>query len=932
MADNDSKPVEPCWVEDSKGLNRKHLSWQVAVTAGFGPGKLGLSEGVEPRCLKRGRALASQHKLEGLFEEGVASLREYLQHEGRALRVLNRVARATSWFAGEGMEDMVGPVGGSGSSQRALEAGIQTDVLATSRTIVRHLGLELDSERAFVGLLDHTSRTFDVAVADDKREQQPTQEDLRSLGRLVRNASLAGWSVNAKSGFLSGDIEAEGEQQRLRGWFHFVQGWQHRSVVCAPLLAELGDGDGLRVIPIGTLCFEDGRENHFDEEDLLFLLLSAKIVASRILSNRRWHGVEQAIRHSLDRTNLSEPGEFQELAERMLVDAIKDLRGASDGAIVEYFPGTSSPLVGLAVHGANKTDKALAPEDIGAILSDGSLTLQACETEREVVWPLGPRDYQEATTARIFAGVVSTIVVPIPDPSTGAVIGALTIESSASVFDAETGGDRPIPVKQSLEEQQRSVEETDVKHLRLEPFTFYENSAEALYLRRIAKSLGYVLAAKRRRRSPTDTGGSLRLGKYYLPKGSKWIRKMLKAVNLAKIAGSRLPVVLIGERGTGKALLARAIHDGDAVRNDRPFVIFDASAHPPDLIESALFGHAEGAFTGARKSRIGKLEEAEGGTLFIDELQNMTPQIQAKLLVALQERRFVPVGSDEEKAVKIEAKLIFGTNADSLDDLVRRWEAGRDYEGVSRGVLLPDLRDRIDGVQIRVPALRAVVDGKLARFSRMLQHLGKRALEELKSDDGFLHHANRETSEGSFREQDLDGQEDVELLFTTGAIDLLFAHAWPGNFRELHTVLSLTILKSVRDRPLPRRRGNSKRKIRIRDVDVPERIRTASARGSEPPRASTLDRDYVLPSGPGPNDPWGIGKGLLDYLLEPRRKREVFVFVRSQLPQDRWSEVSDGKVLKFLRSLKSDGLATMVGKGPATRWCLVRELGASRAR
>ena len=159
---------------------------------------------------------------------------------------------------------------------------------------------------------------------------------------------------------------------------------------------------------------------------------------------------------------------------------------------------------------------------------------------------------------------------------------------------------------------------------------------------------------------------------------------------IRKVSQSTSPVLVIGDTGTGKELVARAIHF-KGLRREKAFVPVDCSALTPTLVESELFGHIKGAFTGADHSKRGLLQTAQEGTIFLDEIGELPLFLQAKLLRALQEKEIRPVGSTE--GIQIDVRVIAATNRD-LD------------AGVRRGTFRQDLYFRLNVVQIRLPALR----------------------------------------------------------------------------------------------------------------------------------------------------------------------------------------------------------------------------------
>ena len=223
---------------------------------------------------------------------------------------------------------------------------------------------------------------------------------------------------------------------------------------------------------------------------------------------------------------------------------------------------------------------------------------------------------------------------------------------------------------------------------------------------------------------------------------------MARCLRLAQLAAtSDVPVVLLGETGTGKTLLAHAIHNS-SVRAQRAFVAFNASAMSDTLIESQLFGHERGAFTGAQSTVKGKFELANQGTLFLDEIADMSPLAQVKILRVLEYGEFERVGS--EQMLTCDVRIICATNCSLL-------------ERVRQGKFREDLYHRLNGLTLLIPPLRD-----------RLEELPALIAAELKASA---------RSEG----------KKITAIHPA-AIEKLLAYGWPGNLRELnHTVRTMTL-------------------------------------------------------------------------------------------------------------------------------------------
>ena len=215
-----------------------------------------------------------------------------------------------------------------------------------------------------------------------------------------------------------------------------------------------------------------------------------------------------------------------------------------------------------------------------------------------------------------------------------------------------------------------------------------------------------------------------------------------------RVADSRVPVLLLGETGTGKGLIARAIH-AESSRTSEPFVAVNCAAIPEALLESELFGHVKGAFTGASADRVGLFAQAQHGTLFLDEIAELSAPLQAKLLHVLETGQVRAVGSDRER--RVDARVIAATHR----DLRRR---------VAENSFREDLLYRLDVVSIEIPALRA----RRTDLPHLIEHFMPRALSR----------SNRTTP----------------LHFSRSAMDALCSYAWPGNVRELEHLIERLVL------------------------------------------------------------------------------------------------------------------------------------------
>jgi DNA-binding NtrC family response regulator len=223
------------------------------------------------------------------------------------------------------------------------------------------------------------------------------------------------------------------------------------------------------------------------------------------------------------------------------------------------------------------------------------------------------------------------------------------------------------------------------------------------------------------------------------------MRSVHAALNCA--APTQAPVLLLGESGTGKELAARALHSASQ-RADKPFEVVDCGGLSPTLVESELFGHERGSFTGADRERAGAFERADGGTLFLDELGELPAEVQPKLLRALGEREIRRVGGSRSR--RVDVRIVAATNRDLAHE-------------VRRGAFRADLFFRLAVIQVRMPPLRARLED--------LPSLVRALMKSIEPDVGSL------------------AGLDVD-------IEALSRYHWPGNVRELRNYLQqLAVLR-----------------------------------------------------------------------------------------------------------------------------------------
>jgi Nif-specific regulatory protein len=253
-----------------------------------------------------------------------------------------------------------------------------------------------------------------------------------------------------------------------------------------------------------------------------------------------------------------------------------------------------------------------------------------------------------------------------------------------------------------------------------------------------------------------------RFNRHYIIGQSRPMQEVFATIE--KVAPSRATALLLGESGTGKELVARAIHEASP-RRDKNFIKINCAALPENLLESELFGHEKGAFTGATASRAGRFELADGGTLFLDEIGELPLSLQAKLLRVLQERQFERLGGT--KTLEVDVRIIAATNV-NLED------------AVARGTFRNDLYYRLNVLPFHLPPLR-----------------------ERKSDIPILlNHFLRASIE----------RNDKEVELSQEVLDFLMNYNWPGNVRELQNLIERLVILTDKgilyQSDLPKEMGN----------------------------------------------------------------------------------------------------------------------------
>jgi two-component system nitrogen regulation response regulator NtrX len=327
--------------------------------------------------------------------------------------------------------------------------------------------------------------------------------------------------------------------------------------------------------------------------------------------------------------------------------------------------------------------------------------------------------------------------------------------------------------------------ETAVRATKLGAFDFIEKplSLEKVILV-IKNALEVHRLGQENRRLREELGGRAQLYGDTVP-----MRALRQQITLTAPTNGR--VLIFGESGTGKELVARALHAA-SLRSDRAFVEVNCAAIPEELIESELFGHSKGSFTGASENKVGKFEKADGGTLFLDEVGDMSLRTQSKVLRVLEEQRLEPVGSNQ--TISVDVRVIAATNKKLEDEILYgRFREDLFYRLNVIPVNLPPLRERIEDVPVLA---RHFMSEFAAAYGRKPKELGE------------------------------------------SAIGVMLRYAWPGNVRELRNLIERLMIVVPQDR--------------IEPLHLPAELFRASSRMAQQPNATlheardAYEREFIL--------------------------------------------------------------------------------------
>ena len=280
--------------------------------------------------------------------------------------------------------------------------------------------------------------------------------------------------------------------------------------------------------------------------------------------------------------------------------------------------------------------------------------------------------------------------------------------------------------------------------------------------------------------------------------GSAAMRQIF--AQLEKVAPSDLTVLITGETGTGKEMVARAVHNTSS-RKAKPFVVLDCGSIPKELIESTLFGHEKGSFTGAIGQHLGCFEQANGGTIFLDEIGELDITLQPKLLRVLEQREIKRVGGD--RTVKVDVRVLAATNRDLREE-------------VNKGNFREDLYFRLSVVHVELPPMRE----RREDIASLANH--------------FL--------------RDIAGRRSMQMTFGPDAMAAMLSHAWPGNVREMRNVVERAAALS--DGPTITRADLVFGRELGPSVSASHDLAKAGIAGAQ--RAVAAEAGVALPAGSGP--------------------------------------------------------------------------------
>lgn len=542
----------------------------------------------------------------------------------------------------------------------------------------------------------------------------PLQEKNFAVGYQVGPESISGWVLKNRRPLMRGDLEAESEYPTER----LLLESGIRSLCALPLIA--------REETSGVLFVVSAAKGEYSHEDVLFLQEVANQVALAVGNMRAYEEIgtlnrqvartAEHLRTLLEINNAIITNLSQEALLRSIAESLRRVVPFDRAAVALYQPDRNIFRF-VAIEGGSassyfKAGLEISPQD--------SIVSWVFSHQQPVIRRDIEKESQYLNDRHLVReGFRSYCVVPLI--VRGKSIGTLNVASGTlGRYSAEDAG--------FLQEVGNQVA------LAVENMQSYEEIA-ALKAR-LEKENIYLQEEIRTEHNFEEIVGN-----------SPALLEVLRA--LEQVAPTESTVLIYGETGTGKELVARAIHNG-SLRKERPLVRVDCSAISAGLIESELFGHMKGAFTGASERRTGRFEIADGGTIFLDEIGELPLEMQVKLLRVLQEREFEPVGSS--RTIRVDVRVIAATNRNLKEAVdAGRFRSDLFYRLNVFPLELPPLRDR----QSDIPQL---VSFYLSRYAK---RLGK--------------------------------QVDTVLQET---MERLISYPWPGNVRELQNVIERAVILS----------------------------------------------------------------------------------------------------------------------------------------